>query len=300
MNMPAQTQESSIAITLTLRSLDHALAVSQALELLARLGIGQVHAISDLVRQKAIPFNHELALTARDELDRLDVIDGICGMLASQLGFSRNAPYDIGSDHVPLLARLALEIKKVLDKALAENRDASPSFGGADYDGLTARTTQDLAPQAEVRRGAQLDQTLDQRIRDVLGSPEADGRFRNYVQAIKTYRELTGSGLKEAVDAVCAVKQAVILESAAAAGRAPMASTPGFKIGSGVRWKSQAGGYAKEKIGIVVEVVPAKALPKNKGGGWGSPRGHESYVVKVGSKLYWPIVKNLSVSHPKD
>lgn len=73
----------------------------------------------------------------------------------------------------------------------------------------------------------------------------------------------------------------------------PKAGGTGFKVGDPVQWKSQAGGYIKSKAGIVAEVVPPMASPRNKGDGWGSPRNHESYVVKVGTKLYWPVARNL-------
>jgi len=72
-----------------------------------------------------------------------------------------------------------------------------------------------------------------------------------------------------------------------------------MKIGDKVTWESQAGGYRKTKIGEIVDVVPAGNRPSvdnfpdlhKAGVGWG--RNHRSYVVRVGKKHYWPIVKNL-------
>lgn len=73
-----------------------------------------------------------------------------------------------------------------------------------------------------------------------------------------------------------------------------------FSVGNKVRWTSQSQGFVKEKIGVVAEVVPAKYRPDRtrfpklyKGAGAGSSRDHESYVVIVGTKPYWPRVDNL-------
>lgn len=68
-----------------------------------------------------------------------------------------------------------------------------------------------------------------------------------------------------------------------------------FKVGDEVRWCSQAQGSSKQKQGRVIEVVPAGEIP-NDIGGVSSPRNHESYVVHVGSTLYWPRVSHLKMA----
>ena len=81
-----------------------------------------------------------------------------------------------------------------------------------------------------------------------------------------------------------------------------------FKLGDKVEWASQSGGSLKVKRGEVVKVVAPKTRPnfmaldalhnsRNVYGG-GSPRNHESYIVKVqeGNRkpvLYWPRVSGL-------
>lgn len=75
-----------------------------------------------------------------------------------------------------------------------------------------------------------------------------------------------------------------------------------------VTWSSQAAGSAKDKTGIVVEVVPIGGRPSRlrwpqlyKGAGVGFGRDHVSFVVEVppppGSsaspKHYWPRVSGL-------
>ena len=74
-----------------------------------------------------------------------------------------------------------------------------------------------------------------------------------------------------------------------------------MKIGDKVTWQSQAGGDWRSKIGEVVEVVPPNHRPKTKKKDNGTPRDHESYVVRakaVGTRtktarLYWPRVSKL-------
>ena len=73
-----------------------------------------------------------------------------------------------------------------------------------------------------------------------------------------------------------------------------------MRIDDSVTWTSQAGGYKKEKNGIIVEVVKPGDLPNRdifwklyKHSGVGMSRNHESYVVEVKKKHYWPRVKNL-------
>ncbi|BDU72928.1 hypothetical protein METEAL_21020 [Mesoterricola silvestris] len=73
-----------------------------------------------------------------------------------------------------------------------------------------------------------------------------------------------------------------------------------FKEGQKVAWTSQSGGYVKDKVGVVAQVVPAKGYPDRdrflhlyKSAGVGLCRDHESYVVLVGKRPYWPRVSHL-------
>ncbi len=85
-----------------------------------------------------------------------------------------------------------------------------------------------------------------------------------------------------------------------------------FKVNDEVFWVSQAGGHEKEKIGIIVEVLPAgRSANKSKFRNWldcsGLPRKHESYIVCVGTrpgskarpKYYWPRVSALKLLKDK-
>jgi len=77
-----------------------------------------------------------------------------------------------------------------------------------------------------------------------------------------------------------------------------------MKVGDRVQWTSQSQGYEKEKVGVIVEIVPAgKRIVDAKYRNElridiGSYRNHKSFIVRVtgpqgGTKYYWPLVKNL-------
>ena len=81
-----------------------------------------------------------------------------------------------------------------------------------------------------------------------------------------------------------------------------------FAVGDTATWTSQAGGYAKDKVGVVVAVVPAGQYPSRedfpslyRNAGVGMHRDHESYVVHVkGAGVYWPRTRALSLATEKD
>lgn len=75
-----------------------------------------------------------------------------------------------------------------------------------------------------------------------------------------------------------------------------------FKVGDRVEWTSQSNGTSKKKSGEVVAVVRARGtalffLPVGTSLSvakkFGNPRRHESYLVRVGMVIYWPLVKHL-------
>lgn len=94
-----------------------------------------------------------------------------------------------------------------------------------------------------------------------------------------------------------------------------------FKVGDPVFWKSQSGGYSKEKFGNIHYIIPPNesVLTQNHSNNFnpgyygkytqmfdgGLPRDHESYIVivpsksgKGKSKIYWPRVSALNHTKP--
>ena len=75
-----------------------------------------------------------------------------------------------------------------------------------------------------------------------------------------------------------------------------------FKVGDWVLWHSASAGSLTRKVGCVVAVVEAGETPAppdglecNSAAGYGMPRDHRSYLVRVGNKkgCYWPRVKHV-------
>lgn len=81
-----------------------------------------------------------------------------------------------------------------------------------------------------------------------------------------------------------------------------------FSKGDVVEWTSQAAGISKTKRGIIVAVMPAGVWPgwylndfapkskrwnTSKHCNFGDARKRESYIVRVGDRIYWPHVKQL-------
>jgi hypothetical protein len=68
---------------------------------------------------------------------------------------------------------------------------------------------------------------------------------------------------------------------------------PTFKVGDRVTWTSQANGGERTKTGEVTDVIKPGYRPGDKVAGCGGQRDHESYVVRVHSRLFWPRVSKL-------
>lgn len=73
-----------------------------------------------------------------------------------------------------------------------------------------------------------------------------------------------------------------------------------FDLGATCHWTSSAQGVDKTKEGLVAQLVPAGKYPDREtfphlymNAGVGLSRNHESYVVLVGKRPYWPRVKHL-------
>lgn len=137
-------------LTLTLTP-EQGQAVSAALDLFVRLGIGQLEEVAHLVRLGTIP-----AARPGDQpreavsYGNADEIAHLLSEVKALLGYPANGSNGIGHPHVALAAHRAYEVKKVMDRALALDRDPTPPFPTVNYDGLLVRYTEDPAPSAVV------------------------------------------------------------------------------------------------------------------------------------------------------
>lgn len=139
---------SKVIIEITAEQAD---AISKALDLYTRIGIGQFDEVAQLAAFGVVPtFNtgsQPRQIASPEQCDRLR---DLMGQAKQVLGFSRGASHGIGHQDNDASVSRAYEIGKVLDKALAEHRDPNPAFRGVNYDGLGPRYTNDPAPVATV------------------------------------------------------------------------------------------------------------------------------------------------------
>lgn len=112
----------------------------------------------------------------------------------------------------------------------------------------------------------------------------------------------TAHALEEAVKAVgYEIAEMRVRQAKTTSGR--KLSIQGVKLGATVEWTSQSGGFTKTKQGMVAQIVPAGSYPDRdrfshlyKSAGVGMRRNHESYVVMVGNRPYWPRANQLEIS----
>lgn len=128
-------------------TVDQAAAVTRMLDLATRIHLRQFRQIEFMARMWELRHRDGRELN-QDEVERLDEL-----MVAASgvFGFTPNASFGIGSPYVSKDAHRGWEIKKVIDKALAEHRDPNPTgIRGVNYDGLAFRVTDDPAPVATI------------------------------------------------------------------------------------------------------------------------------------------------------
>lgn len=132
-------------------NIEQAAAVSKALDVYVRLGIGQLDIVKEMVNQGYIPLRAENGdprqVATFDQVDRFtEVMDSA----KSILGYPRSGSNGIGHSHVAKEVHRSYEVAKVMDRAIATYRDPNPKFRGVNYDGLIVRYTTDPAPKAFV------------------------------------------------------------------------------------------------------------------------------------------------------
>jgi hypothetical protein len=128
-------------------------ALIQALDLYSRVGVGQIERVGELANEGVIPCF--TANTQRQERktadhDQVQDLDELLYQAKTVLGYPRNGSHGIGHRDNDVTVSRSYEIKKVLEKVLAETRDPNPKHYGVDRHGLMVRYTNDPAPEVEV------------------------------------------------------------------------------------------------------------------------------------------------------
>jgi len=129
---------------------DQASANAKALDLYARVLMGQFNIVAEL-------FRHD-SLMARDPnsptggrpvtLDEMERADLLCDELKRVLGLERGASFGVGSKAIVKDAHRSYEVLCVLQHALAFDRN--PDGKSVHHDGLRLRYTDDPAPTATI------------------------------------------------------------------------------------------------------------------------------------------------------
>lgn len=130
-------------------STSQAQAASEALDLLSRLGIGQIDQLAELVRMDAVQCLNGDKLE-HSSPETCQIVDGVVQHAERLFDYPYGARYGIGHQYVSDVAHHSWELKKVLDKALAMHRDPNPTFRGVNYDGVTVKYTKEPIPEVEV------------------------------------------------------------------------------------------------------------------------------------------------------
>jgi hypothetical protein len=144
----AEAGEEMSELTLRLTT-DQAAAMVRLLDLATRVHLCQFREIEYLVRMGELTHQSGRKLTSGECAD----LDDALARVSAIFGFPANANFGIGSQHVSQDAHRGYEIKKVVEKALAEWRDPNPiGIRGVDRDGLIVRYTNDPAPVAVVEQ----------------------------------------------------------------------------------------------------------------------------------------------------
>lgn len=126
-----------------------------ALEIYWRLAIGQFDVITDMVRDGTIPLGGRNGRGERAlaELEQIRRIEALAKQIKMELGYTSGGSNGVGNPHVHPSGHRAYESMKALAKVIAVEMNPNPGFRGVDYDGLTVRYTQDLAPTATAGQG---------------------------------------------------------------------------------------------------------------------------------------------------
>lgn len=145
---PQALESEPMALQVTLPTIEQARAVKDALDVYARLAIGQLDVITGLVRDGTIPIGGRMGSGQRIEatIEQIEQVEELVNQIKAVLAYPRNGSNGIGNPHVHPSGHRAYEVMKAVARAIAIETNPNPSFRGVDYDGLTVRYTQDPAP----------------------------------------------------------------------------------------------------------------------------------------------------------
>lgn len=151
---PAETTAPAADVVVRLNlSVSQAQATAVALDLFTRLSLGQFEEISGKFVLGEFMVSTHLHNAGRLPTEEECVeLRSLCAGLKRVAGHMHGGSFGLGAPGVSQQALSSYEVMKVLKQRLALHRDPAPSFRDVDYDGLTVRYTQDVAPRCDIAR----------------------------------------------------------------------------------------------------------------------------------------------------
>lgn len=124
-------------------------AVAASLDFSSRIMMGQIDEIANLARTSRLMVRDEDEDDGyrRPTPDEIDAIESHTREIARILGH-RSGSFGLGAAGFPLEGLRQYEVKKVIEKTLADRRD--PTGRGVKHDGLSVRYTRDEEPSARM------------------------------------------------------------------------------------------------------------------------------------------------------
>lgn len=133
-------------------SIGQARVISEALDLLVSLHLGQLESLTTLVASGQLPVLNPHELTSRTVDHRFyDAFEGKVRDLKILLGLPTNGNLSIGDLRTSQSSKRAFEILKTVNKALDEHLNPDAQFEGKDFDTLSIRYTSDPVPVVTVK-----------------------------------------------------------------------------------------------------------------------------------------------------
>lgn len=136
-------------------SIEQADAMTKGLDLSCRIMMGQVDELCTLARSGRLLARDDRAKGGHRPLtfDEIENMQGHLRAISSILGHGGGS-FGIGAPGVPIEAKRQYEIKKVVEKVVADHRQPGAIF--VQNDGLIVRYTRDEKPRAQLETGEEM------------------------------------------------------------------------------------------------------------------------------------------------
>lgn len=129
---------------------EQAAAVKVALDVYARLCLGQLNVVKDMIAFEVIPVCNYDKTDDRQvaDISQISTAEELLNQVKVSMGYPLNGSLGIHHDHVHISGKRAWEVMRAIAKPIAVKTNPRPEFKGVDFQGLLVRCTPDPAPVA--------------------------------------------------------------------------------------------------------------------------------------------------------